>query len=454
MAKVPSAVWVVDTNKEHIAVGEARKLGIPVIAILDTNCDPDEVDYPIPGNDDAIRSVALLTRVIADAVADGLVARAGAAAGDAKPEAVEPAPTSRSPSGSGSCSAVTPRRRPSPRTGCRGPGRRRGTGSRGTRPRHQPRPAGPDRGTGRAGLTDRHAPRIDEGRNPMANYTAADVKRLRELTGAGMMDCKKALDEADGDFDKAVELLRIKGAKDVGKRAERTAANGLVARPRAAPDRAQLRDRLRRQERRVPGSSPTQIAARGAATEAASDVEALAAADARGRQTVQRGDRRPGRGHRREARAGSRCRLRRRRAPSTCTSGPATCRRGRRARRLRRRRRRRRPRRGDAGRGRCARSTSPVTTSPRTSSRTSAGSPRRPPARRASPSRRCPKIVEGRVNGFYKEVVLLEQPSVQDQKKTRQAGARRGGRHASAGSPASRSARSEADCAQDRPRSR
>ena len=59
MAKIPSAIWVVDTKKEHIAVGEARKLGIPVIAVLDTNCDPDEVDFPIPGNDDAIRSVAL-----------------------------------------------------------------------------------------------------------------------------------------------------------------------------------------------------------------------------------------------------------------------------------------------------------------------------------------------------------------------------------------------------------
>jgi len=63
----------------------------------------------------------------------------------------------------------------------------------------------------------------------MANYTAADVKKLRDLTGAGMMDCKKALEEADGDFDKAVEFLRIKGAKDVGKRAGRTAANGIVS---------------------------------------------------------------------------------------------------------------------------------------------------------------------------------------------------------------------------------
>ena len=86
MAKVPSALWVVDTKKEHIAVSEARKLGIPVIAILDTNCDPDEVTYPIPGNDDAIRSVALLTRVVADAVADGLMARAGAGSnGEEKP---------------------------------------------------------------------------------------------------------------------------------------------------------------------------------------------------------------------------------------------------------------------------------------------------------------------------------------------------------------------------------
>lgn len=63
----------------------------------------------------------------------------------------------------------------------------------------------------------------------MANYTAADVKRLRELTGSGMLACKNALVEADGDFDKAVELLRIKGAKDVGKRAERATAEGLVA---------------------------------------------------------------------------------------------------------------------------------------------------------------------------------------------------------------------------------
>ncbi|MGY2085628.1 30S ribosomal protein S2 [Blastococcus sp. SYSU DS0539] len=91
MKKVPSAIWIVDTKKEHIAVGEARKLKIPVVAILDTNCDPDEVDYKIPGNDDAIRSIAVLTRVIADAVAEGLMARSAAQANAGREDGGEPA---------------------------------------------------------------------------------------------------------------------------------------------------------------------------------------------------------------------------------------------------------------------------------------------------------------------------------------------------------------------------
>jgi small subunit ribosomal protein S2 len=69
--RVPDAVYVVDTKKEHIAVTEANKLGVPLIAIVDTNCDPDEVDYVIPGNDDAIRAVTLVTTIVADALEDG-----------------------------------------------------------------------------------------------------------------------------------------------------------------------------------------------------------------------------------------------------------------------------------------------------------------------------------------------------------------------------------------------
>ena len=197
MAKVPSAIWVVDTNKEHIAVGEARKLGIPIIAILDTNCDPDEVDYPIPGNDDAIRSAALLTKVIASAVAEGLQARAGVGRNDGKPEAVaaEPLPEWEQELLAGAA-ATTAGRCPCRHRRCCGRNRNH---------------------------------RWILGKAEMANYTAADVKRLRELTGAGMLDCKNALVASDGDFDKAVEALRIKGAKDVGKRAERATAEGLVA---------------------------------------------------------------------------------------------------------------------------------------------------------------------------------------------------------------------------------
>ncbi len=81
MGRTPSAVWIVDTKKEHLAVDEAKKLNIPIVAILDTNCDPDDVTYPIPGNDDAIRSVSVLTRVVADAVAEGLLQRGGAKTG-------------------------------------------------------------------------------------------------------------------------------------------------------------------------------------------------------------------------------------------------------------------------------------------------------------------------------------------------------------------------------------
>ena len=78
MKKLPGALFVVDPRKEKIAVAEARKLGIPIVAIVDTNCDPDEIDYVIPGNDDAIRAVKLIAATMADAVHRGPPGRAGA----------------------------------------------------------------------------------------------------------------------------------------------------------------------------------------------------------------------------------------------------------------------------------------------------------------------------------------------------------------------------------------
>jgi len=80
MKKLPAAIFVIDPRKERIAVAEGRKLGIPIIAIVDTNCDPDEIDYVIPGNDDAIRAVRLLTSKMADAVLEGKQGEQGAVA--------------------------------------------------------------------------------------------------------------------------------------------------------------------------------------------------------------------------------------------------------------------------------------------------------------------------------------------------------------------------------------
>lgn len=95
--KQPDAIFILDTKKEEIAVREAKKLGIPIVAVLDTNCDPDDVDYAIPGNDDAIRSGALLTRIVADAAIEGksmrpaeVAAEEEAAAAELEPEQVLP----------------------------------------------------------------------------------------------------------------------------------------------------------------------------------------------------------------------------------------------------------------------------------------------------------------------------------------------------------------------------
>ena len=84
--RLPGALFIVDPRKERIAVAEAKKLGIPIVAIVDTNCDPDEIDYVIPGNDDAIRAVKLISATIANAIIEGNEGRMGAAAEEAAAE--------------------------------------------------------------------------------------------------------------------------------------------------------------------------------------------------------------------------------------------------------------------------------------------------------------------------------------------------------------------------------
>ena len=175
MRRQPDAVFIVDLRKEQLAVREAKRLGLPVIALVDTNCDPDEADYVIPGNDDAIRSCGLIVKAIAD----------GIEAGKQKVTAAE----LRAPKNGGA---------------------QAGASGRGAR------------GGGAAGRGCRRGDRR------MTEITATMVKELRDATSAGMMDCKRALQETDGDFDEAVKLLRERGMASAAKRADRETSEGKV----------------------------------------------------------------------------------------------------------------------------------------------------------------------------------------------------------------------------------
>ena len=251
----------------------------------------------------------------------------------------------------------------------------------------------------------------------MANYTAADVKRLRELTGAGMLDSKNALVEADGDFDKAVELLRIKGAKDVGKRAERATAEGLVA----AKDGALIE--LNSETDFVAKNAEFQAVAdqivAAAAAAKATDVDALKAAkvgDTTVEQTIAD----------LSAKIGEKLELRRvayfdgtvetylhkRAADLPPAVGVLVEYNG-------------RQREGHAAAHAVALQIAALKAKYLTRDDVPGdivANERRIAEETArnegKPEQALPKIVEGRVTGFYKDVVLLDQPSVSDNKKT------------------------------------
>ena len=174
MRRQPDAIFIVDLRKEQLAVREAQRLGLPVIALVDTNCDPDEAEYVIPGNDDAIRSCSLVVRTVADGIEAGKqkVTPAEVVRAEAPAEPEEAAATEAGR--------------------CRSRARGRARGGR------------------------------------MTEISAAMVKQLRDATSAGMMDCKRALQETEGDFDAAVKLLREKGMASVAKRADRETNEGIV----------------------------------------------------------------------------------------------------------------------------------------------------------------------------------------------------------------------------------
>ena len=218
MGSTPDLMFVIDTNKEAIAILEAKRLGIPVVAIIDSNCDPDKIDFPIPGNDDAQRAIALYCDLIAKAAIDGIARQQGAlgvdigAAVEAPVEpALEPAPAETTPE-------------------------ERAAGLSFRRLRHGafdlPTIFGAQYSAPQHRLAHHRnfdgAPAHFEPRGLTMSISAAQVKELRELTGAGMMDCKAALAETNGDMEAAVDWLRKKGISKADKKAGRTAAEGLI----------------------------------------------------------------------------------------------------------------------------------------------------------------------------------------------------------------------------------
>ena len=243
MQRPPDAMFVIDLKTEAIAVREAQRLRIPIIGLVDTNCDPDGIDYVIPGNDDAIRSCEIIAHGIGDVVARGpaeLHRRGGAPPDRAGGEGPRRAGGARAPraGGPGRRERRQGRGRPRRRRGRRGRARRR-RGPRDARRRGRRDPRGHDDrdphrrrrhgGQARPGRRHRGGAGHRGGQVMSAStISASDVKALRQQTGAGMMDCKKALQEADGDMDKAVEVLRVKMGNKLGKLSDREAAEGTI----------------------------------------------------------------------------------------------------------------------------------------------------------------------------------------------------------------------------------
>ena len=241
MTKVPDAIFILDTRKEHIAVTEANKLGIPIIAVVDTNCDPDLIQYVIPGNDDAIRSGEVMTRIMSDAVIEGRFIHSRR-----NPNAAAAAPAERSPEDEAriareqalaqaaaaeaaaarearvqeniAAAAAAPAEEAPAEAAAEAPAE-----AAAEAPAEAPAEAAPE-----APAAEAAAAETPE-ETPMSDFTAKDVKALRDATGAGMMDAKKALTEAGGDAEAATQILREKGLSKAAKRSDRDNADGAVA---------------------------------------------------------------------------------------------------------------------------------------------------------------------------------------------------------------------------------
>ena len=498
MTAAPDAIFVLDTKKEHIAVTEANKLGIPVVAVVDTNVDPELVQYPIPGNDDAIRANSLLARVIADAVEEGrfIAAKRDPAAprpsaqrrgggrvqrpagrgpprGRGRPGRARPPPRDRrrrraadetadvvaeAPSRrrgrETADDAVVAERRRAGRRGAAEPAiaetaaeparRARPPPSRSSRRRSpRPRPTSPRPPRRRVEPTPSAAERrrrqptepTDRDRDGELNemaFTAKDVQALRQATGAGMMDAKKALEATDGDIEAAKQWLREQGLAASAKRDDRENTQGVVA--LVIDGHVGAIVELKCETDFVAGSEQFKAEAEALANLVAAkgaDAVAERAGRARGPEDHAQGEdrarpRRAPRGRRRATSSTATCTSRVAAASTACSScSPAATPSW--------------PTTSPCTSPSPARSTSAATTCRPTSSTPSARRSRRSPATRASPRRRCRRSSRVACSGFFKDVALLDQPYAKDDKQS--VTQLLGGATSRRASPRSRSAR-------------
>ena len=229
MKRLPQAALIIDLKTEAIAVAEATRLSIPILGLVDSNVDPLGVAYPIPGNDDSMRSCEMVVGTIGSAVENaatdlprgrGQAPRRGGgqAPGRGGGEAQARGGGARTQGGRGG-RRRRPRRRRRPQAAAAGPLAGAAAAAAGS-PRSRP-------GSSRRSRQPPQAARARRGL--LMAVGAQDVKALRDRTGAAMMDCKSALEEAGGDLDKAVELLRVKGQASAEKRSGRATSEGTVA---------------------------------------------------------------------------------------------------------------------------------------------------------------------------------------------------------------------------------
>ncbi len=213
MTGPPQAIFVLDTKKEHLAVTEANKLGLPVVAVVDTNCDPDLVQFVIPGNDDAIRAGALMARAISEAVKEGrfMAARRDQ---DAQAERARAMAKAAELEASNSAQAAPAADAPAPAAAAEAPA---------------PAPAAEAPAPAPAADAPAPAAAAEAPAPAPAQFSARDVQALRQLTGAGMLDARRALTENQGDSEAAARWLREQGLAKAASRADRASGEGVVA---------------------------------------------------------------------------------------------------------------------------------------------------------------------------------------------------------------------------------